>query len=156
MNAEVKSLVQRYQLQPHPEGGYYREVYCSSLQVESNMVAAQRPALTHIYFLLGRGERSRFHRVAHDELWHFYAGAPLNLYLFNGDGVEVVTLGEDTEPVALVPGGVYQAAESSGEYTLVGCSVAPGFDFDDFSFLTDHQEDLAQLEQCAPEYLNWL
>ena len=76
--------------------------------------------------------------------------------MFNGDGVEVVTLGEDTEPVALVPGGVYQAAESSGEYTLVGCSVAPGFDFDDFSFLTDHQEDLAQLEQCAPEYLNWL
>jgi predicted cupin superfamily sugar epimerase len=156
MDTEAKKLIHKYQLQPHPEGGYYREIFCSSLQVESGMVAAQRPAMTHIYFLLGRGEHSRFHRVAHDELWHFYAGSPLQLYMFAGEGVEVVTLGQDTEPVAVVPGGVYQAAESSGAYTLVGCSVAPGFDFADFSFLADHPEHRDHLVRCNPEFHNWL
>lgn len=156
MDTEAKKLMHKYQLQPHPEGGYFREIYSSSLQVESGMVAAQRPAMTHIYFLLGRGEYSRFHRVAHDELWHFYAGSPLRLYLFAVEGVEVVTLGPDTDPVAVVPGGVYQAAESTGAYTLVGCSVAPGFDFADFSFLADHRQACECLEERAPEYVRFV
>ena len=152
MDSEAEKLIQRYQLEPHPEGGYYREVYRSSLQVASGMVGAQRPAMTHIYFLLRRGECSRFHRVMHDELWHFYAGAPLRLYMFAAEEVDVVTLGADTDLMAVVPGGVFQAAESTGAYTLVGCSVAPGFDFADFSFLAQHPEQRVQLEQCAPEH----
>ncbi len=153
MDAEIKSLIERYRLEPHPEGGWYREVYRSSLHVESSRVAAMRPAMTHIYFLLGRGECSRFHRVAHDELWHFYAGDPLNIYMLDENAVTHSTLGLTTEPMVLVRAGVYQAAETTGAYTLVGCSVAPGFDFADFTFLADSPAALAAVKAHAKEYM---
>ena len=135
----MQELIDRYQLQPHPEGGYYREIYRSDLQISSPRSDAERSAVTHIYFLLTKGQVSRFHRVIHDEIWNFYAGAPLRLITCDESGFgEELLGGNGGDYAAIVPGGCYQAAESTGDYSLVGCSVAPGFDFADFSFLADN------------------
>lgn len=133
-----QELIEKYQLEPHPEGGYYRQIYVSEQRVLSPVNQQERPALTQIYFLLHEGEFSRFHKVLHDEVWHHYAGSPLRLIHFDGVSISETTLGAtDGAYVDVVKGGVYQAAESTGEYSLVGCTVAPGFDFADFSFIED-------------------
>jgi predicted cupin superfamily sugar epimerase len=137
----MQELIERYQLQPHPEGGHYREVYRSKFNVISPQCDAERSAVTHIYFLLTKGQVSRFHRVLHDEIWNFYAGAPLRLITCDESDCEDKLLGgQEGDYVEVVPGKCYQAAESTGEYSLVGCSVAPGFDFTDFSFLADNDD----------------
>lgn len=122
-------IIARLGLQPHPEGGHFREMYR----------APDRPrgASTAIYFLLRAGERSHWHRVDADEVWHFYAGAPLELALSDdGKRVRHVRVGTDFGigelPQAVVPRGVWQAARSLGRWTLVGCTVAPAFQFEGF------------------------
>lgn len=116
-------------LQPHPEGGHYRETFRAGDQ--------PRGASTAIYFLLKADERSHWHRVDADEVWHHYAGASLELSL-SDDGHEVrhLRLGNDfnvgESPQAVVPRHVWQAARSLGQWTLVGCTVAPAFDFKGF------------------------
>jgi uncharacterized protein len=118
-------------LKPHPEGGHFRETFRDS-------VAGARAASTAIYFLLARGERSHWHRVDAAEVWHHYAGAPLALAIAARARapIERVTLGPDLaageRPQAIVPAGAWQAAESLGDWTLVGCTVAPGFEFRGF------------------------
>jgi predicted cupin superfamily sugar epimerase len=120
-------------LKPHPEGGYFRETFSDERLVEDG-----RPASTAIYFLLTRGQRSRWHRIDAVETWHFYAGDPLVLDVTAGDSGAVisVTLGPHImaghRPQAIVPAGAWQAAESVGLWTLVGCTVAPGFEFERF------------------------
>ena len=120
-------------LQPHPEGGHFRETFRDARAVEGG-----RAASTAIYFLLARGERSHWHRVDAAEVWHHYAGAPLALEIaaHMGAPVERMTLGPDLaagqRPQAVVPSGAWQAAISFGDWTLVGCTVAPGFDFSGF------------------------
>jgi len=137
----VQRLIDRYRLIPHPEGGYYREVYRSGQTLLSPASGKKRNALTHIYFLLAKGQTSRFHKVVHDEVWNFYAGSPLKLIRFNGrDVIEAIIGTAGGDFVAVVKGGVFQAAETTGAYSLVGCTVAPGFDFEDFSFLGDDPE----------------
>jgi uncharacterized protein len=130
----VDELVRALGLQPHPEGGYYKETYRARVQVETPRGA--RAAGTAIYYLLPRGEFAAWHQVASDEVWHFYDGAPLTLYLLSGQGLEAVTLGREVSrgerPQVIVPAGVLQAAVPRGDYTLVGCTVAPGFDFADW------------------------
>ena len=124
------AVIRLLDLKPHPEGGHFRETFRDSPTVEGG-----RAASTAIYFLLARGERSRWHRVDAAEVWHFYAGAPLALDIAAGDGaaIEHVMLGVDLargeRPQAVVPARAWQAAESRGDWTLVGCTVAPGFDF---------------------------
>jgi hypothetical protein len=126
-------MIQLLDLRPHPEGGHYRQTWRDSCLVDGN-----RAASTAIYFLLGRGERSHWHRVDAAEAWHYYAGAPLRLEIAADDRgpIEHVTLGADLaageRPQAVVPAQTWQAAESLGEWTLVGCMVAPGFDFKGF------------------------
>jgi uncharacterized protein len=99
--------------------------------------AGNRSALTTIYYLLARGQFSRWHVVDSDEIWHFYYGAPLEIFAYDPDS-QVVTrevLDHPTdgrEPVAIIPAGIWQAARSLGDYSLLGCSVAPGFEFGDF------------------------
>ncbi len=134
----VDGLIRKYGLLPHPEGGYYRETHRSGLTVHSGAVDAERAAVTDIYFLLARGQVSRFHRVAHDEIWHFYAGAPLRLLEFDGETVREIRLGPEDGFKHVVRGGLWQAAEPLGEFSLCGCTVAPGFDFRDFQFLADN------------------
>jgi predicted cupin superfamily sugar epimerase len=125
--AEVIRLLD---LRPHPEGGHFRETFRDARAIDG------RSASTAIYFLLARGERSHWHRVDAVEVWHHYAGAPLALSMADADGTTVVRLGPDLaageRPQAVVPAGAWQAAESLGAWTLVGCTVAPGFSFTGF------------------------
>jgi uncharacterized protein len=143
----MEALIRQFNLSPHPEGGFYREIFRSDQQVWSTTAAADRSAATHIYFLLPRRQKSRFHRVIHDEIWHIYQGDPLRLIQFDGIRVTETLIGTGCPDFfAVVPAGVWQAAATSGAYTLAGCTVAPGFDFTDFSFLADHPADLARFK----------
>lgn len=124
-------IVARLELKPHPEGGHYRETFR-----DASTDADGRSASTAIYFLLARGERSHWHRIDAVETWHFYAGHALTLQIADDTGERTVTLGPDLAageaPQAIVPAQAWQAAESTGDWTLVGCTVAPGFDFASF------------------------
>ena len=124
-------IIARLELQPHPEGGHYRETFR-----DTRTDAGGRALSTAIYFLLARGERSHWHRIDAVEIWHFYAGSALTLQISNNSGQRSVRLGTDLAngevPQAMVPPGEWQSAETSGDWTLVGCTVAPGFDFAKF------------------------
>ncbi len=126
-------------LSPHPEGGHYRETYRGDALPFELPARGRRASSTAIYFLLAPGEFSAFHVVASDEGWHHYLGSALELVLLDDHGrLERRTLGKDFErgelPQIVVPAGVYQAARPLGpDPVLVGCTVAPGFDFADFS-----------------------
>ena len=149
----MQTLIDKYNLIPHPEGGYYAVVYESKQSVKSPVVNKVRKALTHIYFLLLKGQVSIFHKVAHDEIWNFYQGDPLKLIKYNGSKVEEDIIGSGCSDYAsIVEGGVYQAAESTGDYSLVGCSVAPGFEFEDFLFLRDELGTKEKFIQKFPGY----
>ena len=121
-------VIARLGLKPHPEGGHYRETFR-----DPHPLAGGRAASTAIYFLLARGERSHWHRIDAVEIWHHYAGSALKLHIADDDGERTIRLGPDVtadeQPQAIVPAFAWQAAESSGDWTLVGCTVAPGFDF---------------------------
>ncbi len=123
-------MIRKLALTPHPEGGHYRETFRDSLLIEG------RPASSAILFLLARGERSHWHRVDAVEIWHYYAGAPLKLEIVDGAKEEIVRLGPDVHadevPQVTVPARAWQAEESLGDWTLCGCTVAPGFDFAGF------------------------
>jgi predicted cupin superfamily sugar epimerase len=124
-------IIARLGLKPHPEGGHYRETFRDA-EVDAN----GRSRSTAIYFLLARHERSHWHRIDAVEVWHYYAGSALVLEIADGDGRRSIRLGADIFageiPQAVVPAQAWQAAESSGDWTLVGCTVAPGFDFATF------------------------
>ena len=153
----MQNLIDKYKLVPHPEGGYYAVVYESKLSLKSPVVNQDRKAVTHIYFLLLEGQVSLFHKVAHDEIWNFYEGDPLKLIKYNGSKVEEVIIGSGCSGyAAIVEGGVYQAAESTGIYSLVGCSVAPGFEFEDFLFLRDEFKSKENLLRKFPSYLKFI
>jgi uncharacterized protein len=127
----LSDLIRLLSLKPHPEGGHYRETFRDHAEVNG------RSASTAIYFLLAAGEQSRWHRIDSVEVWHWYGGAPL-LLTASVDGQEIVELrlGMDLKagerPQALVPSGAWQSARSLGPWTLVGCTVAPGFLFEKF------------------------
>ena len=120
-------------LQPHPEGGHYRETF---RDLRSADAESGRAASTAIYFLLRAGEVSRWHRVDAAEVWHWYAGAPLMLGIAEGAEKREMRLGTDLlageRPQAVVPARAWQQAQSLGAWTLVGCTVAPGFEFAGF------------------------
>jgi predicted cupin superfamily sugar epimerase len=124
-------IVRLLELVPHPEGGHFREVFRDQRAAEDG-----RAASTVIYFLLARGERSHWHRVDAAEVWHYYAGSALHLDVANGSERRRLRLGLDLaageRPQAVVPAGAWQTAESLGDWTLVGCTVAPGFEFNGF------------------------
>jgi predicted cupin superfamily sugar epimerase len=125
-------IIARLELRPHPEGGYYRETFR-----DKRADAQGRAASTAIYFLLARGERSHWHRIDAVEIWHYYAGSPLTLRIAHeGCTSHTVRLGPDVtsgqRPQAIVPASAWQTAETTGDWTLVGCTVAPGFEFASF------------------------
>ncbi len=124
-------IIQLLELKPHPEGGYFRETFRDTRLVEG------RAASTAIYYLLKEGQSSHWHRVDATEIWHWHAGAPLELGIATDGAAEhVVRLGNnfqnDERPQAVVDIGHWQRARSLGAWTLVGCTVAPGFTFDGF------------------------
>jgi predicted cupin superfamily sugar epimerase len=125
-------VIARLELKPHPEGGHYRETFR-----DKRCDTSGRSCSTAIYFLLARGERSHWHRIDAVEVWHYCAGAPLTLQIaHDGCTRHTVRLGADVangeRPQAIVPADAWQAAESTGDWTLVGCTVAPGFEFATF------------------------
>jgi predicted cupin superfamily sugar epimerase len=142
MDARAEQLIRDLGLRPHPEGGHYAEVHRS-------------PAVTTIYFLLAGEEKSRWHRVASEEIWHYYEGAPLELLQLSPDGTELdrMVLGPWSgrqQPVHIVPANHWQAARSRGEFTLVGCTVAPAFQFAHFSLLKDSPALAAAVSRTHP------
>jgi len=131
MPPTAADIIARLELKPHPEGGHYRETFR-----DPRGDAAGRAFSTAIYFLLAGGERSHWHRIDAAEVWHYYAGDVLTLEIADDDGQRRIRLGPDLAagevPQAIVPAQAWQAAESTGDWTLVGCTVAPGFDFATF------------------------
>lgn len=152
---KIQEIIAKYQLQPHPEGGYFRELYRSEQVLNSPINGKKRNTITHIYFLLAQGQISRFHKVLHDEIWNFYEGSPLKLIEFDGNRIQETIIGNQ-DYFKVIKGGVFQAAESMGEYSLVGCSVAPGFDFNDFSFITGESSLIKIFESNYPEFMRFV
>ncbi len=147
--------IENLKLEPHPEGGYFRQTYKADLLLPKNSLPAgftgARAASTAIYFLLDKQNFSAFHRLRSDEIWHFYAGAPLVVHVIDGDGkYSTILLGTDLEsgqvPQAVVRAGCWFASHVADwkSFALVGCTVAPGFDFDDF--------EMPQRQQLATLY----
>jgi predicted cupin superfamily sugar epimerase len=150
-NKRIEELVKQLHLKPHPEGGYYAETYRSLLAVETPF--GQRPISTSIYFLLTAGNFSAFHRIKSDEGWHHYEGDTVHIHVLHADGAyECILLGKNSEhgevQQAMVPAHAWFASECVGKngYALVGCTVSPGFDFQDF--------ELADRNQLIQEFPN--
>ena len=127
MHPRARHLIETLGLQPHPEGGWYRQVFKSEARVTRHADGADRSALTTIYFLLVEGTWSAWHRVQSDEVWHFYEGDPLELLT-----PETTTRLDPDHRIHVIPANEWQAARPLGAYTLVGCTVGPGFEFGDF------------------------
>ena len=131
VNMTAQEIIEKLQLAPHPEGGFYRQTW-----VAEN---SGRPNGTCIYFLLDSDQKSHWHRVDAAEIWHFYAGAPLVISISETDDgpARDLTLGPDLfgdqRPQIIVPPNHWQSARSLGEWTLVGCTVSPGFNFSGFT-----------------------
>jgi hypothetical protein len=149
----IQKLINHYQLLPHPEGGYYKETYRSAENIPHAALPEQfsgaRSISTAIYFLLLKDLFSAFHRIKSDECWHFYEGASLNVHVLHLNGeYQLIKLGKNSDQgevyQAIVPAGAWFASESTGNYSFVGCTVAPGFDFNDF--------ELAKADKLKAEY----
>jgi predicted cupin superfamily sugar epimerase len=142
----------------HPEGGRFREVFRSVNTVFTKDGTA-RSALTHIYFSLKPGEVSRFHRVASDEIWNLYRGSGLNLHTWDGTNTppQCITLSAMENCFChVVPAGTWQAAAPISDTILAGCSVAPGFEFSDFTLINPDSEDAKLLISLAPEMAGYI
>lgn len=130
MSDEATRIIAALDLKPHPEGGYYCETFRDSATTNG------RAHSTAIYFLLKAGEVSRWHRVDAVEIWHWHKGAPLELSIVENGATSRIALGADIgrgeRPQGIVPKGTWQMAKSLGAYTLVSCTVAPGFEFSGF------------------------
>lgn len=124
---DAAKLIERFQLAPHPEGGFYREVFRDPARVKLSD-GRERSAGTAIYYLLPKGSVSAFHRVRQTEIWHFYGGGPLRLHML---GFDTLVL-DAANPQAVVPANTWQAAEPEGGGAFCGCTVFPGFEFEDF------------------------
>jgi len=147
--SRADELIARLRLAPHPEGGHYAEVFRSETRVQS--ARGERRALTTIDFLLQAGERSAWHRVRSDEVWHLLDGGPLVLWLVPPalDGIERVEL-DAAQRRHVVGADWWQAAEPTGDYAYVGATVGPGFEFADFDFGRDDPQLGAALGRIAP------
>ncbi len=143
MDRRIDEIVQKLNMTPHPEGGFYKETYRSHGVIPESVLSrhfsGERNYCTAIYFLLTSDNFSAFHRIKQDEIWHYYEGASLSVHVINPDGVYTVyRVGMDLEkgelPQLVVPAGCWFASgiDTPNDYSLVGCTVSPGFDFDDF------------------------
>ena len=152
--ADATFWIQKLGLSPHPEGGFFRETYRAAGSIPGSVLPScdhsDRSFSTAIYFLLRSGDRSVFHRIKSDEIWHYHAGASLTIYaLDNSNGLKTFVLGDpslhDSNFQVVVPAGCWFAAEVNepGAYVLAGCTVAPGFDFQDFE-IADKQQLLEE------------
>lgn len=158
----IDQLIEHLQLLSHPEGGYFAETYRSKETISSAALPdrfnGDRHFSTAIYFLIPAGQFSAFHRIHADELWHFYEGQPLHVYVISPQGqMEIIKLGSNIENgevyQAMVPAGSWFASKPAADegYSLVGCTVAPGFDFADFELA-----EKALLVSIYPQHSEWI
>ena len=156
---QARTLIEKLDLKPHPEGGSYREIYRSSERVQTARGA--RCAITAIYYLLERNQFSRWHVVEADEIWHFYEGSPLELLAYDPESRALTrcVLGntrDDQVRVAVIRKGIWQAARSLGDFSLVGCNVGPGFDFEDFRLVAGLSGHLAHFKGTLAPFASLL
>jgi len=155
MLRQVQDLIEKIGLLPHPEGGFYKEIYRSQgiipQQVLGENFSGNRNFCTSIYFLLMSDGFSAFHRIKQDEIWHFYDGSPLFIHVIEPNGNYMkhelgIDLDKGQAPQLVIPAGCWFAShvKEGNSYTLAGCTVAPGFDFDDF--------ELAEREKLIDEF----
>ena len=158
----ANELIQKYRLHTHPEGGYYSQTYCSSEMIPMDGLPPRfngsRYFSTAIYFLLEGKQFSAFHRIKSDEVWHFYTGTGLHIYVLHPDGRgELLKLGDDLANgyafQQVVPAGCWFASKPADEkgFSFVGCTVSPGFDFADFELATGEI-----LAKEFPSYADWI
>jgi len=155
MRSAVQGLIEELGLEPHPEGGYFRETHRSSIRVQTG--SATRSALTSILFLLSGEMFSAFHRLASDEIWHHYHGAPVAIEVIDGDGQHrQEVIGKGNQCQAVIEAGSWFAAHVCDEngYALKGCDVAPGFAFEDFE-LASREDLLAAFPEHASLIERW-
>lgn len=147
---KIKSLIKNLELIPHPEGGYYKETYRSEGSIPKdalkNKFNGERSYCTGIYFMLTSDTFSALHRIKQDEMWHFYDGGPLTVHVITPKGkYYTISLGRDFEngevPQAVVPAGSWFGASvtNPNDYSFVGCTVSPGFDFQDFELAKERE-----------------
>ena len=160
MHPRAAELIRSLAMTAHPEGGYFRELFRAAREVDPLDGRPPRPALTGIWFLMLRGQKSAWHVVDSDEIWIHFEGAPIRLWTFDAarGRVESTLLGPfggeaNIAPQRAVPAGIWQAAEPEGDYSLSGACVGPGFDFADFRLLGADPAAAAALRAAAPELL---
>ena len=158
MTKEIQQLVESLELLPHPEGGFYKEVYRSEKLIKKDALpddfSGDRSYCTSIYFLLTSENFSAFHRIKQDEIWHFYGGSSLSVHVIDKSGIYTehkvgMNFSNGEQPQLVVPAGCWFASSvpQKDSYAFVGCTVAPGFDFDDFE-LANREE----LQQIYPQH----
>lgn len=146
--SDAATIIELLGLKPHPEGGFFGETYRHQRE------AGERSLCTAIYYLVTAESPSRMHRVASDEIWHFYRGDELEMLQLGKDGARVITIGADIAagqcPQVLVPAGVWQGArvKPGGSYALLGATVSPGFDYEDFE-IGSRDKLIAEYPECA-------
>lgn len=139
MHARARQLINTLQLEPHPEGGWYREIFRSPHRVRTGN--ADRDALTVIHYMLAKGTFSAWHRIDADEAWIFSDGSPIEQLVATPDfGTVTKRRLIDSTPVSVVPAGWWQAAYTEGEWALVQCAVAPGFEYSGFQLVREYPE----------------
>ena len=156
---QARTLIDSLDLKPHPEGGCYREIYRSSERVQTARGA--RCAITAIYYLLERDQFSRWHVVEADEIWHFYEGSPLELLAYDPESraltrCVLANMTDEQVRVAVIRKGIWQAARSLGDFSLVGCNVGPGFDFEDFRLVAGLSGHLAHFKDTLAPFASLL
>lgn len=160
MHSRAGELVEKLELEPHPEGGFYRRVFCSSSIVTPGDARGPRPALTAILYLLTDTTFSRWHRVKSNEAWHLCEGGPLEVVEIDLESRSlrqhrlVSVDARSARPMCVIPSGNWQAARCGGDYALMGCTVSPGFDFSDFKLLADDAPAVELVRTEWPEYVS--
>jgi uncharacterized protein len=159
MHPRASELLDTLGMRPHPEGGHYVELYRSARRVEVLERKVERSAITAIYFLLASGEYSRWHRVMSDELWHYHEGDAIELVLLDQHGLRRVRLGPvspETRPTVIVPAGTWQTGRTTGAYTLITCTVGPGFEFVDFTLAIDYPDIAAKIANAGQDLARFI
>lgn len=154
MDSRIEELIQHFNMQPHPEGGFYAKQYAAAEIIDHPLKPqTTRPLYSSIYYLITKACYSSWHRLATDEMWHFYEGDPVNIHMISDSGVYHTTtlaaIGPDMRFQYVVPAQTWFAVESHGHlgYSFTGCSLAPGFDFEDFELAK-----LKDLTNTYPQY----
>ncbi len=158
---DASTLIDALDLEPHPEGGFFREFFRSAATVAPSDGRPERAALSAIYFFLPAGHKSRWHSIVSDEQWTFLEGDPIELWVIDPTSMrrETHRLGRASDaasPTVVVPGGAWQAARPLGEFALVTCAVGPAFEFDDFRLISDDPKHAAALRFAFPDLADLL